>query len=77
MNSIEIGSSVKCGICKRDTAVSFLTERVGGTAYDLECMHRNALCKKCLVLVRDDSDSILEIHPLCPICSPEAFLDEE
>ena len=75
MNDLEVGSSVKCGICGRETKVQFVTEREGGKAFDLDCMHRNALCPTCGVLVRDDSETIQKVEPLCRTCSPEAFED--
>lgn len=74
---IETGSAVKCGMCGRDTAVMFTAEREGGLSYDLECRHRNAMCPKCDVLVRDDSDSINKVEPLCKTCNPEAFDDDD
>jgi hypothetical protein len=77
MNDLEVGSSVKCGICGRETKVQFVTEREGGKAFDLDCMHRNALCPTCGVLVRDDSETIQKVEPLCRTCSPEAFEDED
>ena len=55
MNDLEVGSSVKCGICGRETKVQFVTDREGGKAFDLDCMHRNALCPNCgvtLVILR-------------------------
>ncbi|MGQ0540665.1 MAG: hypothetical protein ACT4O9_02295 [Blastocatellia bacterium] len=77
MNTIDVGNAVTCGICRKETTVQFVTEREGGTAYDLSCMHRNAVCEICQVLVKDDSDTILEVHPLCPTCNPEAFADDD
>jgi len=74
---LEAGSPVKCGICGRDTTVMFTTDRENGTAYDLTCRHRNAMCPVCNVLVRDDSDVLERIAPLCRTCSPEAFEDDE
>ena len=74
---IEAGTAVKCGICGRDTSVLFTSEREGGIAYDLECRHRNAMCPNCNVLVKDDSDSLEKVAPLCRSCSPEAFEDED
>ena len=76
MSSLEVGSNVTCGICNKETSVQFVTEREGGSAYDLNCMHRNAVCPTCDVLVRDDSDSILKVEPLCRNCNPEAFEDD-
>lgn len=77
MNDIEVGGSVKCGICGRDTKVQFVTDREGGKAFDLECMHRNTTCPTCGALVRDDSETIQKVEPLCRSCSPEAFEDED
>jgi len=73
----ETGSAVTCGICGRETSVMFTTERDGGMAYDLTCFHRNALCPNCNVLVRDDSDVVEKVAPLCRTCSPEAFEDDD
>jgi len=73
----ETGSAVACGICGRDTTVMFTAEREGGLSYDLTCLHRNALCPNCNVLVRDDSDAIGKVEPLCRTCSPEAFEGED
>jgi len=77
MSALDIGSNVTCGICSKETTVHFVTEREGGNAYDLNCMHRNAMCPTCNVLVRDDSDTILAVQPLCKTCNPEAFTDED
>ena len=77
MSALEVGSNVTCGICSKETTVQFVTEREGGNAYDLNCMHRNAVCPTCDVLVRDDSDTILSVKPLCKTCNPEAFTDED
>ncbi len=77
MNTIDVGSNVECGICRRETTVQFVTEREGGNAYDLGCMHRNAICPVCNVLVKDDSDSILSIKPLCRTCDPQEFADDD
>lgn len=74
---IETGSAVKCGMCGRDTTVMFTAEREGGLSYDLECRHRNAMCPNCEVLVRDDSDAINKVLPMCKTCNPEAFDDDE
>ena len=73
MLTLEVGNPVTCGICMRETAVHFVTEREGGMAYDLDCKHRNAVCPNCDVLVKDDSDTILAVKPLCRTCSPEEF----
>jgi hypothetical protein len=77
MSALDVGSNVTCGICSKETTVQFVTEREGGNAYDLNCMHRNAICPTCDVLVRDDSDTILSVQPLCRTCNPEAFEDDE
>ena len=77
MSALDVGSNVTCGICSKETTVQFVTEREGGNAYDLNCMHRNAVCPTCDVLVRDDSDTILSVEPLCRVCNPEAFEDDE
>lgn len=72
----ETGSAVTCGICGRETTVMFSTQREGGMSYDLTCRHRNALCPNCNVLVRDDSDAIGKVEPLCRTCSPGSFEDD-
>ena len=65
MISLTEGSAVTCGICNRETTVKFATERIGGTAYDLNCQHRNAYCEKCDILVADRSDDPpIEAHSL-------------
>ena len=74
---MEAGTAVTCGICGQDTTVLFATEREGGVSFDLQCRHRNAMCPNCSVLVRDDSDSLGKVVPLCRTCSPEAFEDED
>ena len=74
---VETGTAVKCGICGRDTTVMFAAEREGGTSYDLGCRHRNAMCPNCNVLVRDDSDTLHKVAPLCRTCNPEAFDDDD
>ena len=77
MSALDVGSNVTCGICSKETTIQFVTEREGGNAYDLNCMHRNAMCPTCEVLVRDDSDSIQKVEPLCQTCDPEAFVEDE
>ena len=77
METLDVGGSVSCGICGKDTKIQFVTDREGGKAFDLECMHRNALCPNCNVLVRDDSDTVQKVEPLCKNCDPAAFADEE
>lgn len=74
---VEAGSAVICGICGKETKVEFTTEREGGLSYDLKCLHRNAMCPNCNVLVRDDSDTIGKIEPLCRTCNPEAFEEDD
>ena len=74
---IETGSSVTCGMCGKDTKVMFVAEREGGMSYDLECRHRNAMCPNCEVLVKDDSDTIPKVVPLCKVCNPEAFIEDD
>ena len=74
---LETGSAATCGICGKETTVQIVTERIGGTAYDLKCFHRNAMCPNCNVLVRDDSDRVDTIVPLCRTCNPEAFEDDD
>ena len=77
MSALDVGSNVTCGICSKETTIQFVTEREGGNAYDLNCMHRNAMCPTCEVLVRDDSDSIQKVEPLCGTCNPEAFVEDD
>jgi hypothetical protein len=77
MSEPGVGSNVTCGICGKETTVQFVTEREGGTGYDLNCMHRNTICPVCKALVRDDSDSIQKVEPLCKTCNPEAFEEDE
>ena len=55
MNSIDVGSAVTCGMCGKETKVSFITDRQGIQAYDLDCFHRNAYCEACGKLVKDAS----------------------
>jgi hypothetical protein len=77
MESISEGSAVKCGMCGKDTSVSFVTDRKGTLAYDLGCFHRNAMCPKCGELVGDGSDDIHEVVPKCRNCNPEMFEDDD
>lgn len=77
MISLTEGSAVKCGICKRDTTITFTTERTGGIAYDLACQHRNGYCETCDRLVPDRSETIQEVVPRCPKCDPEEAEPEE
>lgn len=77
MSSFQEGSAATCGICSRDTTISVITERTGGKSYDLACKHRNAECPTCGSLVRDDSDTIFEVRPLCRTCNPDAFADDD
>lgn len=74
----EAGSAVTCGMCGKETTVMFTAEREGGMSYDLDvCRHRNALCPNCNVLVKDDSDTIGKVVPLCKTCNPEAFIEDD
>lgn len=77
MIALNEGSAVTCGICNKDTTVKFATERIGGTAYDLNCQHRNAYCEKCDTLVADRSEIVQEVSPRCPNCSPEAVEEDD
>lgn len=77
MNSIVVGSTVRCGYCRKETKVSFITDRQGVQAYDLDCFHRNAYCEACGKLVKDASESILEVVPACQTCNPEMFVEED
>jgi hypothetical protein len=75
---LEAGAAVTCGICGKDATIMFIAEREGGLSYDLTgCRHRNAMCPNCNVLVRDDSDRIEAIVPLCKTCNPEAFVEDD
>jgi hypothetical protein len=76
MSSFDEGSTVQCGICGKQTTVQFITEREGGKAYDLSCFHRNGYCETCDKLVRDTSDSILEVKPHCTTCMGELEDDD-
>jgi hypothetical protein len=69
MSEITTGSKVTCGMCGKETSVSFVTEREGGTAYDLECLHRNGYCSTCNKLVADVSETIAAVSPHCTTCS--------
>jgi hypothetical protein len=73
MSSIAVGNSVTCGMCGKGTKVSFITEREGGTAYDLDCFHRNAYCETCEKLVKDASETVQQLVPACRTCNPEMF----
>src|SRR5436190_23697919 len=77
MSELDVGTNVTCGICGRETKVQFITDREGGKAFDLDCMHRNAICPTCNALVRDDSDQVQKIEPLYTTSKPEAFVEEE
>lgn len=77
MDQITAGSAVTCGYCGMKTIVSFVTDRQGTDAFDLACLHRNAVCPTCGGLVLDASESIYEVHPACRSCNPEMFDDEE
>lgn len=65
---LEVGSEVTCGICKKATTVSLITDREGTLAYDLKCWHRNAICSKCGDLVRDASEVVQRVEPHCVNC---------
>ena len=77
METIAAGSAVKCGYCGKETTVSFVTDRQGTNAYDLACLHRNAVCPTCGNLVRDDSDSIYNVQPACRDCNPQMFQEDD
>lgn len=77
MKELEVNDAVVCGMCTRETTVQFVTDREGGKAYDLGCMHRNAVCPNCEVLVKDDSETILSVKPSCRTCNPEDFEDDD
>lgn len=77
MISLKEGSAAKCGICGRETSIKFTTDRIGGTAYDLACQHRNGYCEACDILVPDRSETILEVVPRCPNCNPEDVEPDE
>jgi hypothetical protein len=77
MDQITTGTAVTCGYCGKKTIVSFVTDRQGTEAYDLACLHRNAVCPTCGTLVRDSSDSIYEVQPACRDCNPEMFQEDE
>lgn len=77
MDEITTGSPVTCGYCGKKTTVSFMTDRQGTAAYDLACLHRNAVCPTCGALVLDASESIYEVRPACRDCSPEMFEEED
>lgn len=76
-NSLTDGAAVRCGICGRETTILFIVDRIGGKSFDLACRHRNALCPNCGDLVRDDSDRLESVMPLCRRCNPEAFAEED
>lgn len=77
MKELEIGTEVTCDICKKETTVSFISEREGTKAYDLKCWHRNAFCPKCGDLVRDASETVQEVHPHCTKCDGPLDEDED
>lgn len=72
-----MGSAVTCGYCGKQTKVSFITDRQGTPAYDLECYHRNAYCETCGTLVKDASENIHEVVQACKTCNPEMFEAED
>lgn len=73
MSEVNIGDQVVCGICGRDTSVQFITDREGGKAYDLNCMHRNTTCPTCGAIAKDGSESILSVKASCRKCDPQDF----
>lgn len=75
--NIKEGSAVSCGICGKETTVSFITDRQGTAGYDLACQHRNAYCEKCDKLVRDVSEVIQEVKPHCDTCDGSYYDDDE
>jgi len=74
MSELDVGTNVTCGICGRETKVQFITDREGGKAFDLDCMHRNAICPTCNALVRDDSDQVLRHHEAAQMRSSRRLL---
>lgn len=77
MANLEIGSAVVCGICKKDTTVTQISEREGTTAYDLKCWHRNAICPKCGEMARDASDTVQQVVPHCEKCDGPFYEDDD
>ncbi len=73
MNTPDVGSAVTCGICLKETTVQFVTDREGGKAFDLNCMHRNTTCPTCGAMAKDDSENILSVKAACRTCEPELF----
>ncbi len=77
MKEYKEGDAVACGMCRRDTTVTIVTEREGGTAYDLKCWHRNAICPTCGDLARDKSEVVQKIEPHCDKCDGPFYDDED
>lgn len=75
MTDIKEGSVVKCAFCKKESAVQFVIEYNGISAYNLKCFHRNALCPACGQMAKDVSDTITEVKKYCVTCDPAE--DEE
>ncbi len=77
MKTLEVGAAVRCGICRKETSVSLVSERQGVQAYDLKCWHRNVFCPNCGDLVRDASETVQEVHPHCEKCDGPFYSDED
>ncbi len=77
ISDIKEGSIVKCAFCKKETAVQFVSDYNGTTAYNLECFHRNAICPTCNEMAKDVSDKISEIQKHCVNCDPAIDVDDE
>ncbi len=77
MKTLAVGDAVTCGVCKKETTVSLTSDRLGTTAYDLKCWHRNAFCPKCGDLVRDASEVVQEVKPHCDKCDGPFYDDDE
>ena len=77
MTDIKEGSSVKCAFCKKDTTVQFVSDYSGTTAYNLACLHRNALCPACGQMAKDVSDTISTVEKHCVNCDPAIEDDDE
>lgn len=77
MNEIKEGSVVKCAFCNKETAVQFVSDYNGVTAYNLACFHRNTVCPTCGGIARDISETISEIQKHCAACDPPLDDDED
>lgn len=77
MGELQAGDTVTCGICRKETTVSLVSERIGVKAYDLKCWHRNAICPKCGDLVRDASEVVQEVVPHCEKCDGPLYDDDD